>query len=302
MNPDADALCSTDSNHADLSPELKQLLLSHEPSSLGDRIGRELDDYTVAFITSRNGKLSPSGSGTLVSFRDSKYVLTAAHVWHGDDPDNGLKNADAVLIPIKEGEPKRLTILPGEIVPFGPEVPEEWNEWGPDLIMLSLPPDRIGSIQAVGRSFYNLSQIKESSVQGVQTLFLMGAPARRGSFAAGRAIPEMQAMLIWKATGQYLRTGAPHPTRQDFDYIDLGVNTNAPYVAKRFGGVSGGGIWNVCIYPSGTGGFDSFKTLTGVAYWGEPFEESELLMVRCHGPQSIRTILRYASPRYDSQG
>jgi hypothetical protein len=293
MNPDADGFCSAVSNHADLPPELEQLLLSHEPSALGDRISRELDDYTVAFITSKNGKLSPAGSGTLVSFRDSKYVLTAAHVWHGDDPDNGLKNADTVLIPIKEGEPKRLTIPPGEIVPFGPEIPEEWNQWGPDLIMLSLPPDRIGSIQAVGRSFYNLSQIREKGVQGFPTLFLVGAPALRGSFTAGRAIPEMQAMLIWKATGQYLRTGAPHPARQDFDYIDLGVNTNAPYVAKRFGGVSGGGIWEVCIYPSGSGGFDSFKVLTGVAYWEEPFEESELLMVRCHGPQSIGTILRY---------
>jgi len=293
MNPDADGLCSAVSNHADLPPELEQLLLSHEPSALGDRISRELDDYTVAFITSKNGKLSPAGSGTLVSFRDSKYVLTAAHVWHGDDPDNGRKNADTVLIPIKEGEPKRLTIPPGEIVPFGPEIPEEWNQWGPDLIMLSLPPDRIGSIQAVGRSFYNLSQTKEKSVHGVPTLFLVGAPAPRGSFTAGRAMPEMQAILIWKATGQYLRTGAPHPTRQDFDYIDLGVNTNAPYVAKRFGGVSGGWIWKVCIYRSGTGGFDSFKVLTGAAYWEEPFEESQLLMVRCHGPQSIGTILRY---------
>ena len=293
MNPDADGLCSAVSNHADLPPELEQLLLSHEPSALGDRISRELDDYTVAFITSKNGKLSPAGSGTLVSFRDSKYVLTAAHVWHGDDPDNGRKNADTVLIPIKEGEPKRLTIPPGEIVPFGPEIPEEWNQWGPDLIMLSLPPDRIGSIQAVGRSFNNLSQTKEKSVHGVPTLFLVGAPAPRGSFTAGRAMPEMQAILIWKATGQYLRTGAPHPKRQDFDYIDLGVNTNAPYVAKRFGGVSGGWIWKVCIYRSGTGGFDSFKVLTGAAYWEEPFEESELLMVRCHGPQSIGTILRY---------
>jgi len=103
----------------------------------------------------------------------------------------------------------------------------------------------------------------------------------------------MQAMLIWKATGPYLRTGAPHPPRQDFDYIDLGINTNAPFVAKRFGAVSGGGIWKVCIDRSDIDGFDSFKILNGVAYWEEPFEESELLMVRCHGPQSIRTVLRY---------
>jgi len=293
MNDHADWLHCADSNNTDLPPELEQLLLSHEPSALGDRISRELDDYTVAFITSKNGKRSPAGSGTLVSYHNSKYILTAAHVWHGDDPENGLKNADTILIPIKEGEPKRLTIGPDEIVPFGPEIPEEWNQWGPDLVMLSLPPDRIGSIQAVGRSFYNLSKKEEKNVEGVQMHFLVGAPARRGNFTANKAIPEMQAMLIWKATGPYLRTGAPHPPRQDFDYIDLGINTNAPFVAKRFGGVSGGGIWKVCIDRSDIDGFDSFKILNGVAYWEEPFEGSELLMVRVHGPQSIRTILRY---------
>jgi hypothetical protein len=294
MSEHADWFCSTISNDdADLAPELRQMLTSHEPSALGDRISRELDNYSVAFITSKEGERSPAGSGTLISFRNSKYILTAAHVWHGDSPDNGLKNADSILIPIKEGEPKRLTFNPTELIAFGPEIPRGWNQWGPDLVALSLPPDRIGSLQAVGRSFYNLSKQKEHNVEGVQTHFLVGAPAQRGDFTAGKAIPEMQAMLIWKATGSYLRAGLPHPMRQDFDYIDLGINTNAPHVAKRFGGVSGGGIWTVWVYRSGIAGFESFKFLNGIAYWEEPFDESNLLMVRCHGPQSIRTVLRY---------
>jgi hypothetical protein len=300
--PDAERLSSSDSDYDPLPPELEQMMLSHEPSALGERLARELDAYTISFITSRGGLLSPAGSSTLVSVRGSKYVLTAGHVWHGDSPKNGLKNADTILIPIKEGEPKRLSLRPSDFVPFGPEIPGEWNPWGPDVIMLSLPPDRIGSIQAVGRSFYNLSQTRETSVQGIETLFLVGAPARRGTFSEGVAIPEMQAMLLWKATGQYLRLNAPNRMRENFDCIDLGVNTNAPFVAKRFNGVSGGGLWKVRIYQSEAGGFESFKTLIGVAYWQEPFEETELLMVRCHGRQAIETVLSFLPNRSASYG
>jgi hypothetical protein len=162
--PDAERLSSSDSDYDPLPPELEQMMLSHEPSALGERLARELDAYTISFITSRGGLLSPAGSSTLVSVRGSKYVLTAGHVWHGDSPKNGLKNADTILIPIKEGEPKRLSLRPSDFVPFGPEIPGEWNPWGPDVIMLSLPPDRTGSIQAVGRSFYNLSQTTETRV------------------------------------------------------------------------------------------------------------------------------------------
>src|ERR1700676_4758658 len=44
-------------------------------------IARELADFTVAFIVANNGQLSPAGTGTLVSFGDSRYFLTATHVW-----------------------------------------------------------------------------------------------------------------------------------------------------------------------------------------------------------------------------
>jgi hypothetical protein len=291
MTRDDGGLHAPDKNGADLCAEVKQLLSSDESSSLGYRITRELCDYTVAFITWKKGELRPAGSGTLVSFLDSYYILTAAHVWHGDTPEKGLKNADRIIIPLKENQTTRFSIAPDQIVPFGPEIPPKWNEWGPDVIMLRLPPERIGSIQAVGRSFYNLSKKKEMKIECVETLFLMGAPSERGDFTTRRAIPEVQGMLLLKSTGRYLRLGSSHAPREDFDYIDLGVDNTLPGVAKRFGGVSGGGLWNVYIYRT-IDGLDSFKVLFGVAYWEEPFDY-DFLMVRCHGPQTIGTLLRH---------
>jgi len=281
-----------DENPAEICPEVEQLLYSDKPSVLGDKIARDLSDYTVAFITSKKGELLPAGSGTLVSFRDSYYVLTAAHVWYGrDGKEDGLRRADEILIPLKENQPTRFSITQDEIVPFAPEIPPGWNEWGPDTIMLRLPSERIGSIQAVGRSFYNLSKKREMKIDCVETLFLVGAPSEKGIFTAARAFPQVQAMLLIKATGTYLTLASSHALRQDFDYIDLGVDNTLPDVAKRFGGVSGGGLWKVYVYKSGDGSLESFKVLAGVAYWEEPFDEG--LMVRCHGPQTIGTLLRY---------
>jgi hypothetical protein len=292
MIRDNGGLHPPDENRVDICPEVEELLRSSTPSMLGDKIARELSDYTVAFITSKKGDLWPAGSGTLVSFRDSYYVLTAAHVWLGrEGKEDGLSRADRILIPLKEDQPTRFSITRDEIVSFAPEISPSWNEWGPDLMMLRLPRERIGSFLAVGRSFYNLSKKKERNLDCVETKFLMGAPSERGTFSAAEAYPEVQAMLLNKITGHYQTLGSSHAPREDFDYIDLGVDNTLPGVAKRFCGVSGGGLWNVYIYRS-IDGLDSFKVLFGVAYWEEPFGD-DLLMVRCHGPQAIGTLLRY---------
>jgi hypothetical protein len=282
-----------DENHVNICPDVEQLLCSDKPSVLGDKIARELSDYTVAFITSKKGELLPAGSGTLVSFCGSYYVLTAAHVWYGrDGKEDGLRRADEILIPLKEKRPTRFSITPDQVVPFGPETPPTWNEFGPDIIMLRLPTERVGSIQAVGRSFYNLSKKREMKIDCVETLFLVGAPSEKGLFTAAGAFPELQAMLLIKSTGTYLALASSQALRQVFDYIDLGIDNTLPGVAKRFSGVSGGGLWKVYIYKSGDGSLDSFKVLVGVAYWEKPFDDDEGLMVRCHGPQTIGTLLR----------
>jgi hypothetical protein len=280
-------------NHVDTFPEIEQLF-NGKPSVLGDKIGRELADYTVAFVTSKDGELLGAGSGTLVSFLESFYVLTAAHVWYGrNNNKDGLRRADKILVPLKEGQFTRFSIDKEQIVPFGLEKPEEWGDWGPDIIMLRLPTERIGSIRAVGRSFYPLSKKREMKIECVETVFLVGAPLERGIFTAVRAIPEVQAMLLMKATSPYLALASSRSLQRDIDYVDIGVNNTAPGVAKRFGGVSGGGLWKVYIYRTSDGRLDSFKVLVGVAYWEKPFIDEGYLMVRCHGPQTIGTILQY---------
>jgi hypothetical protein len=292
MIRDDGGLHAPSENGADIWPEVAELLRPDRPSALGDKIARELSDYTVAFVTSKKGELRPAGSGTLVSFRDSYYVLTAAHVWHGrPGKDDGLSRADKILIPLKVNQPTRFSITKEEIVPFAPEIASTWNEWGPDVIMLRLPPERIGSFLAVGRSFYNLSKKREKNLNCFETKFLMGAPSERGTYTATGANAEVQAMVLTKLSGHYQISRSSHIPREGFDYINLAVDNTLPGVAKGFSGVSGGGLWNVYIYRS-IDGLDSFKVLFGVAYWEKDCGD-DLLMVRCHGPQTIGTLLQY---------
>jgi hypothetical protein len=69
-------------------------------SALGWTIARELADFTVAFITAKDGQLAPAGTGTLVSFRDSHYFLTARHVWEREKARTGLESARTKSFPM----------------------------------------------------------------------------------------------------------------------------------------------------------------------------------------------------------
>jgi hypothetical protein len=250
-------------------------------------IARELADFTVAFIVANDGQLSPAGTGTLVSFRDAHYFLTAAHVWEGK-----LKNCDWIRIPLKENNPCRFAISPKEIISFSAPIPAEWNEWGPDLTLLRIPPERVGSFTAVGRPFYPLSMKRERVLECVGELwFLMGAPALRGKFTPESAIPELQGMNVILSTGRFSSTALRIERRAQFDFLDIPIDTTQPDVAANFKGVSGGGLWRVYVFKGTDGEIQNFKILDGVAFWQDPVNSG--LRVRCHGPQSIGTLLSH---------
>jgi len=254
---------------------------------LGETITRELNDYTAALIAQNHGKMELAGTGTFVSFSGIPFILTAAHVWV-----RKLKSADRILIPLRENTRERFSIEPHYVVPFGPPCPTEWNEWGPDIVLLRLPPENVGGVIALGRSFFNLSIKKERLIGGViETRFLMGAPWLRGQFTETSAYPEIQGMLVLQRGGPFQPLCAPSLVGPSFDYIDLEIDTEQPEVAHHFGGVSGGGLWKVFLYEGPESKIESFRVLVGVAFWQEPSDSG--LVVRCHGPQSIGVLLHH---------
>ena len=198
--------------------------------------------------------------------------------------------SDWIRIPLKENSPCRFAISPKEIVSYGAPIPARWNECGPDITLLRIPPERVGSFTAVGRPFYPLSMKRELRIDCCfETTFLMGAPALRGKFTTESAIPELHGMNVLLGTGLYSSTELSDGLRSQFDFVDVLIDTTQPDVAANFEGVSGGGLWKVYIFKGTDGKTQTFKILAGLAYWQDPGNSS--LLIRCHGPQSVGAVL-----------
>ncbi len=183
--------------------EIEEEVLAKD-SPLCWTIARELADFTVPFIVANDGELSPAGTGTLVAFRDSHYFLTATHVW-----EEALKTSDSIRIPLKENSPCRFAISPKEIVSYSAPIPARWNEWGPDITLLRIPPERVGSFTAVGRPFYPLSMKRELPDRLLSRGHSVSDGGARSSGKLPQsesAIPELQGMNVLLGTELYSST------------------------------------------------------------------------------------------------
>jgi hypothetical protein len=277
----------TRSECEEITKEIEWLILEETPSKLGERISRELVDYSVAFLAAKGHEFSPVGSGTTVSFLGDHYFLTASHVWHGRYGYDGLKSAERIVIPLKEKTRRRFIVSPDALEPLGPPKPKKWSDWGPDIILLRIPPAMVGEFIAVGRSFYNLSIRRERAIEcGIECRFQIGAPAEKGTYTAEVALPEVHAMVVFPETHYFFSPDRTESSNPDFDFVDVPIDTRNPDVAKNLEGVSGGGFWKVFIYKDSDGEFAAFKVLEGVAIHQKPRGTSTVVL-RCHGPQSI---------------
>jgi hypothetical protein len=247
------------------------------------RIVRDLGSFTVslfALSSSEDGDhLQLAGTGTLLTAGGSHYILTAAHVWH-----EVLKSADKVGITLEENIDHTFFMEVKAIVPSGPPVPSAWGEWGPDMILLRLPSEYLGSINA-RRVFYSQTVDGKDAVNGehIEVWVLLGTPHALGNFTQTHADIEIR--------GFFVKTDAAVKIQGDFDYLDVEVDTSLPDVPQDFGGVSGGGLWKVLIFCScATGKVDWVRSLQGVAFYQFPVE-NERKIIRCHGPNSVITAI-----------
>ena len=245
---------------------------------LRENVQRETAMYTVGLLPlSQKEKIEPGATGTLVSFLNSYYILTAAHVWY-----EGLKNALRIGVTLKEEVDHKYLLDPMVVEPFGPPRPTNWNQWGPDIVLLDIPPVCAAEIMALGRGgFYNLSKPKPLSRGGyLEERLLMGLPEILAKYEGAHADLYLN--------GMFLASDAPTKSRGDFDYVDLDVGYQG--ALEDFGGVSGGGLWHILYYKSAeTGEIKWFKFLEGVAFYHLPVPRA----IRCHGPQSIGTALGF---------
>lgn len=220
------------------------------------------------------------GSGTLVEVRGTFHILTAAHVWRkvGEGEELGLVLTSYALpplwIPRKYLSPKK-DLWRGE------------SEWGPDLALLELPPSSASTI-ATYKSFLNLALHKS-------TLGAHPPTTEKRLWAVTGLVGEFSRVPCGPAANEssaearaFLSPLDESHRRNGYDYIDVRVKLNLPGVPPNFGGLSGGGLWDIglSMTKSGTVRFDGDRQFRGVAFW-ELRRPDGCCAIRCHGPLSV---------------
>lgn len=250
-----------------------------------DEAGRRLLDYLVPIfvLTPQNpeAQLRLIGSGTLVEIEGTHYVLTAAHVWH--------ETRDAEQIGLVLTAHLSRFVMRRDAI----SARELWNrenpEWGPDLALLELGRPFVSTISAY-KSFVNLPRQR-----GTVTAPALGADKKYwavtgmvGQFSEVQNYPDrkiIEANVVGRAFfGGILETYQ----RNGHDYLDAGANLELTGVPASFGGVSGGGLWEIGLSMTRSGkiSWDEKLHLRGVAFWQSPVNDKRRI-IRCHGPRSV---------------
>lgn len=260
------------------NPQEIASVLKDKGSGLQDKIVHNLGDYTVALlgISGNPERLKLAGTGTLMAFDGAHYILTARHVW-----DEILADADHVGITLKPNVDQRYAIPSKHFTPVGLPKPCAWNEWGPDLILLRIPAERVGTIEAY-RSFWNPARRVDVNAGVIEVLVLMGTPAELGT------ITDVHADLL--IIGMYLGPEKVRCVVGGFDYFDYEIEKKVE-LPRHFGGVSGGGVWRVLLFCSPeTEEIDWKMSFHGVAFYQLNIG-NDPTTIRCHGPQSAQAVL-----------
>ncbi|MEW6659941.1 MAG: hypothetical protein AB1424_14880 [Thermodesulfobacteriota bacterium] len=256
------------------------------PKKLIDEISRLIFSYSTGLIevtTNTSGKESANliGSGTFVSFSNTFGILTAAHVV------NLLKRPFSLGLIISEHVHKyKIDSNYLEIIHLAKG---EGESDGPDLAFIVIPSSELGTIRAK-KSFHNLD-IKRDLILNNPPEFdrgiwaVCGVPNEKTiDHPPGIKFDPLKGFLMLIGFGSIRRTY----TAGEYDYCDFEVNyDSSPDIPQSFGGVSGGGLWQIPLRKSSEQTIEPIEyILSGVAFYQT--ERTGLnRSIKCHARNSI---------------
>lgn len=242
----------------------KLVLIKDIPSDTKDEIQGAIAPFTIAFLRdapSGDGSADLVGSGVLVSAGGHRAILTAAHVLDAipSTPRIGLLLGQTNHIEsIDRGGVSVVTIARGRE-----------DALGPDLGIIRLAPS-IASAVAARKVFYNLDARREQVLNDPPDL-------RDGVWCVQGFLGEHTSVADDRDGGGktkyfYNFTGFGGPDncirRDGFDYFDFPVEHEARAESPvSWGGMSGGGMWQVRLKRDSKALTREALFLAGVLYY-----------------------------------
>lgn len=274
---------------------MERLPMSAFTDALHDKAIERIASYSVGLIgiDLRAGNEVPtqSGSGTLVDLDGRLCIVTADHVIG----DIARRDRLGLLIDWQGG--LRRCVFERDALHFIRLSRGPTDDVGPDLGAILLPPsgENIASLRA-HKSFYNLAK-RIDRFEGSYLPLGDGVWMPCGVLGEGTAsLPPTDAFAT--VTGHWAMMGislAPlESVRDGFDYLDLQADMGDADMPRTFGGVSGGGLWQVRIakHP------DDRLEIHEVVFSGVIFYQSAVVagrrQLRSHGRMSVHERLAMA--------
>jgi hypothetical protein len=276
----------------------EMVLVKDIPPGVIESVSQGLAAYTIAFLRSHDAtrphEADLLGTGVLVSVGSRRAILTAAHV------AQELPRAGRIGVFLQRtSHVHSIDALGVSIVRIarGSDATS-----GPDLTVVILAPSVAGSI-AVRKSFYSLDTNRERVLASALDL-RDGVWLAQGFLEERTTVgPDRVEAGLTKYFYNFTGVGGPDTIDSvgDYDYLDFPVSHEArPDAPASFGGMSGGGIWQVPLKRQDGQLTHLSPVLSGVMFYQHPTTETQC-GIRGHGPQSIYRAV-YVAVRVTGRG
>ncbi len=269
-------------------PPVEEMPLGELPDGVIEAAAKDLADYSVGFVrvesTPRGQDAVLLGSGTLVTIGSIRAVLTAHHVV-SILPATG--RLGLILGPTLQQH-----TVDTQGVTYLKIARDAIDADGPDLGAVVFAPSIAGAIGAK-KTFYNLELRRDQLLSTPPDLhdgfwFVNG-------FIAEKTVEERGRDGYDLIKGFYNLSGAGGPEEAivvgEHDYFTFPVSYGGRSVApKSFGGMSGGGLWQVPLTRDSQGQIThKAPLLSGVVFYQEVAAQTSC-NVKCHGRRSVYRV------------
>lgn len=271
-------------------PQARLLHIGEFPSKLHDEVANRLALGSVGMSTIRviDGieQARPCGSGSLITLRGRRGILTADHV------AEKLEDADRVNLLVDwQGGLRRCAYEREELMIARLARGTDDGD-GPDLAIVFLPEQAEATKTLIdNKVFYDLDRRITQFNGNYYAVewgfwFPCGVPAEGGEdLGPMRGFSNVHG--LW---GLCAISGRPHEFKHaEYDYLDIRVPESGQSIPTDLGGMSGAGLWQVKFRQNTNGEIRVEEyILSGVAFyeWYAPNRR-----LRCHGRQSIHERL-----------
>lgn len=273
-----------------MKKEYKPAIIQYDeiPLNVRGQIESELGYYSLAMLGLRQSglpdeEIALAASGTLIEIQGNYYVLTAGHVIEAIN----RKECDSIGFNISK-DTHSLRIDRNSLI-----LKNVWEEsrpdQGPDLGLVSLPIEHVGWFQAK-KNFWNIELKRTQAVsreyRDLCFWALCGAPFERSSWAMHK---RNYKAILSQHMGPWLANKIEESSSHGYDYIDVIFDAKpSEEWPSDFGGLSGGGLWQLVLEKKLSSGKISFKIalLVGMPFY-QFIESSARSRIRCHGINSV---------------